>query len=209
MSLKSVGLFGGSFNPVHLGHLAIAEEVRTKYNLDKIVFVPAYIPPHKEADELASAQDRSIMLHLATVSNPCFGVSGIEIDRGGRSFSIDTIRYFHEKFDGKTEIYFIIGADMLAGIAEWKNINEILKLCRFIAVSRPGFDIKRIFNQHFLASGNFELASSLAENIILEESPMLDFSASDIRKRVREWKSIKYLVPEPVEQYIHNQKLFL
>lgn len=207
--MKAIAIFGGTFNPIHFGHLSIAEGIRTKYNLDKVIFVPTHFPPHKDPHDLVSAQHRAIMAYLATVSNPCFDVSTFEVDRVGRSYSIDTVRHFYQLYEGKVQIYFIIGADMLAEIGKWKNIGELLKLCRFIAVSRPGYDVQKIFNQNYLSSENFEFASSLVENIIIEEMPMLEISASDIRRKVREWKSIKYLVPEPVEQFIHNQKLYL
>jgi nicotinate-nucleotide adenylyltransferase len=207
--MKSIAIFGGTFNPIHFGHLAIAEGIRAKYNLDKVIFVPTHFPPHKEPGELVSAHQRAVMAYLATVSNPCFDVSTFEVERGGRSYSIDTVRHFSQLYEGKAQIYFIVGADMLAEIGNWKNIGELLKLCRFIAVSRPGYDIQRIFNQNFLSSENFGISAALVENIIIEEMPMLEISASDIRKKVREWKSIKYLVPEQVEQFIHNQKLYL
>jgi nicotinate-nucleotide adenylyltransferase len=207
--MKSVALFGGTFNPIHFGHLAIAEEVRTKYNLDKVIFIPTNLPPHKESSDLADAKKRSVMTYLATVSNPCFDVSTFEIDRGGRSYSIDTVKHFHQFFGDKVELYFIVGADMLMEISAWKSIEELLKICRFIAVSRPGYDVQKIFNQHFLASNNYSIAADLIENILIEDMTMLDISATNIRRRVKEWKSIKYLVPELVEQFIHNQQLYL
>lgn len=207
--MKSIAIFGGTFNPIHFGHLAIAEGIRTKYNLDKVIFVPTHFPPHKSVDDLVSAQQRAVMAYLATVSNPCFDVSTFEVDRGGKSFSIDTVRHFSALYGEKTQIYFLVGADMLGEIGKWKNIGDLMKLCRFIAVSRPGYDVQKIFNQNYLSSENFDIASSLVENILIEEMPMLEISASEIRKRIREWKSIKYLVPEPVEQFIHNQKLYL
>ncbi len=207
--MKSVALFGGTFNPIHYGHLAIAEEIRSKFNLDKVIFVPTCFPPHKEPADLAEAKQRSIMTYLATVTNPSFDVSTFEVDKGGRSYTIDTVRYFHQLFGKGIQLYFIVGADMLMEISSWKNIEELLKICRFIAVPRPGYDIQKIFNQYFLASENFTIASELLDNISIENIPMLDISATNIRRRVKEWKSIKYLVPETVEQFIHNQKIYL
>lgn len=207
--MKSVALFGGTFNPIHYGHLSIAEEVRTKYNLDKVIFIPTALPPHKDPAGLADAGQRAIMAHLATVTNPCFEVSTFEVDKGGKSFTIDTVKHFDQLFEGKVKIYFIIGADMLMEISTWKNIEELLKICRFIAVPRPGYDIQKIFNQYFLSSENYSIASELLENITIEDTAMLDISATNIRRRVKEWKSIKYLVPEPVEQFIHHQHLYL
>jgi nicotinate-nucleotide adenylyltransferase len=207
--MKSIALFGGTFNPIHYGHLAIAEEVRAKYNLDKIVFVPTNLPPHKDPEDLLEGKTRTVMAYLATVSNPCFEVSTYEVDRDGKSYTIDTVRHYQQVLGPQTNLYFIVGADMLADISTWKNIDELLKICRFIAVSRPGFDIRKILNHHFLATESFSGSTELLENIIVEDGTMLDISATDIRRRVKEWKSIKYLVPEPVEQFIHNQQLYL
>lgn len=207
--MKSVALFGGTFNPIHYGHLAVAEEVRTKYNLDKVFFVPTYLPPHKDPVDLADAKQRSTMAYLATVSNPCFDVSTYEVDKGGKSYTIDTVRHFNHLFGGKVEIHFIVGADMLMEIPTWKNIEELLKVCRFIAVPRPGYDIQKILDRRFLASEDYPLSAEMLERVIVEETAMLDISSTVIRRRVKEWKSIKYLVPEPVEQFIHNQQLYL
>ena len=149
------------------------------------------------------------MVYLATVSNPCFEVSTFEVERGGKSFTIDTVKYFHQLYEEGTQLYFIIGADLLKEITTWKNIEGLLKICKFIAVSRPGYDIEKMFNQQFLSSENYSIASELLDNILVENISMLDVSSTDIRRRVKEWKSIKYLVPEAVEQFIHNQQLYL
>ncbi|HVM32105.1 MAG TPA: nicotinate-nucleotide adenylyltransferase [bacterium] len=207
--MNSVALFGGTFNPIHYGHLALAEEVRTKFNLDKVVFVPSGTPPHKKQADLAEAKHRFLMTNLATVGNPCFEVSSFEIDKGGKSYSIDTVNHFREAYGDKVQLYFIVGADALLEIATWKNISELVKKCRFIVVPRPGYDLTKILNYHFLGSETYAMASELLENVLVGETAMLDISATAIRKRVAEWKSIKYLVPEPVEQYIHHQKLYV
>jgi len=190
--MKSVAIFGGTFNPIHFGHLSIAEEIRSKFNLDKIIFVPANQPPHKDPADLVGARQRWLMTHLATVSNPCFEVSTFEMDNGGKSYTIDTMKHFNKLLGEKVKLYFIIGADMLAEIASWKNVGEILKLCRLIVVST-----------------NMPIASELLENIMVEDVAMFDISSTNIRQRIKEWKSIKYLVPESVEQFIHNQQLYL
>ncbi len=207
--MKAVAIFGGTFNPIHLGHLSVAEEIRTKFNLDKVIFVPTNLPPHKNQSDLVSARQRWLMTHLATVTNPCFEVSTFEIDSGGKSYTVDTIKHFQKHFGDKVKLYFIIGADMLVEITTWKNVSEILKMCRFIAVSRPGYDVQKIFNQYFLGSKNSSIASELMENVLVEDVAMLDINSTMIRQRVKEWKSIKYMTPEPVEQFIHNQQLYL
>jgi nicotinate-nucleotide adenylyltransferase len=207
--MKSIALFGGTFNPIHYGHLAIAEEIRAKFNLDKVIFVPTCFPPHKDPADLADAKQRLIMAYLATVTNPCFDVSTFEVDKGGKSFTIDTVKHFRQLYGSDIQLYFIIGADLLMEISSWKNIEELLRMCKFIVVPRPGYDIQKIFNQYFLSSPNFAIATDLLDNIFIENIAMLEISATDIRRRVREWKSVKYLVPEAVEQFIHNQQIYL
>ncbi len=206
---KSIAIFGGTFNPIHYGHLIVAEEIRSKYNLDKVIFVPAFLPPRKDPTDLLEPRKRSIMVHLATVGNPCFEVSDFEIDRGGRSYSIDTVRHFSQVYGEDAKLYFIVGADVLMEISTWKNIDALLKLCRFIAVPRPGYDAGKIFNYKMLGSSSRPEESHILDNVIIENISTSDISSTDIRQKVREWKSIKYLVPEPVEQYIHNQKFYL
>jgi len=207
--MNAVALFGGTFNPIHNGHLLIAEEVRTKYNLDKVVFIPSFQPPHKETANLADPAQRLIMAHLGTVDNPCFEVSSVEMDRGGKSYTVDTLRHFKDQYGDGVQLYFIVGADMLMELTTWKNIDEILQMCRFIAVQRPGYDIAKILNYRFIASNSPNLSGEMFDNILVEDVARLDVSSTLVRQRVKEWKSIKYLVPEPVEQYIHNQQLYL
>lgn len=207
--MKAIAIFGGTFNPIHYGHLSVAEEVRSKFNLDKVIFVPTNLPPHKNPVDLVSARQRWLMTNMATVSNPCFEVSSFEIDSGGKSYAVDTVKHFRDHFGDNVKIYFIVGADMLIELATWKNVGEILKMCRFIAVSRPGYDIQKIFNQYFLGSKNSSIASELMENALVEEVSVMDISSTVIRQRVKEWKSIKYMVPEAVEQFIHNHQLYL
>lgn len=206
---KAIAIFGGTFNPIHYGHLIVAEEIRAKYNLDKVIFVPCNLPPHKDPTDLVDARKRSIMAHLATVGNPCFEVSEFEIDRGGRSYSIDTVRHFSHAYGEGTQLYFIVGADVLIEISTWKNIETLLKISKFIAVPRPGYDAGKIFNYKILGASTKTMDANLLDNIIVENIPVSDISSSVIRQKVREWKSIKYLVPEPVEQYIHNLKFYL
>jgi nicotinate-nucleotide adenylyltransferase len=207
--IKSVAIFGGTFNPIHYGHLIIAEEIRSKYNLDKVIFVPSHLPPHKEPTDLIDARKRFIMVHLATVGNPCFDVSDYEINKGGRSYSVDTVRHFSQIYGEETQLYFIIGADQLIEISSWKNIETLLTLCRFIAVPRPGIDTDKIFNYKMIGSSSRPLDTEIMNNVVIEQVTTSDISSTAIRQKVREWKSIKYMVPEPVEQYIHNQKLYL
>jgi nicotinate-nucleotide adenylyltransferase len=206
--MRAVAIFGGTFNPIHHGHLVVAEEVRTKLNLDKVIFVPTHTPPHKEAADLAGASHRLLMLTLATVGNPGFEVSTFEMDRGGKSYSIDTVRHFRSQLGGGVLLHFIVGADMLQDLSGWREAGELRKLCRFVAVPRPGHDVQKTLQRGILAAGDLSSAEDLLEDILVEDAPSVDISATDIRRRVKEGKSIKYLVPEPVEQYILHQKLY-
>jgi len=177
--------------------------------LERLFFVPAAQSPFKPASQPSPADQRLRLLRLALAGQDWCEIDEQEVKRGGLSYTIDTVKYFHQLLGKDVQLYFIVGADMLMEISSWKNIEELLKICRFIAVPRPGYDIQKIFNQYFLASENFSIATELLENISIENIPMLDISATNIRRRVKEWKSIKYLVPETVEQFIHNQKIYL
>lgn len=209
MSPRSVALFGGSFNPIHSGHLAVAEEVRIRYDLDRVIFVPARQSPLKETGELAEAKSRLAMSHLATVSNPHFEVSDFELEREGKSYSIDTIRHFKSILGDEVSLYFILGADNLVELAAWRNIKDALRLCRFIAVARPGYDFDEIMRDQFGGDSGQGMNPVSLENILFEECVKIDVSSTMIRQRVKERKSIKYLVPEPVEQFIHHYGLYL
>jgi nicotinate-nucleotide adenylyltransferase len=206
--MRSVAIFGGTFNPIHCGHLAVAEEIRERLGLEKIVFVPSGTPPHKDPADLASPSQRCLMAQMAVVSNPSFEVSSWEAEKKGKTYSIDTVRHFREILGKEAALYFVIGADMLVDLASWKNLPELLGLCRFVVVPRPGFEIQKVLDRQFLSQSPFP-GTELLENLVIQEAPVLDISSTRIRRRVRDLKSIKYLVPESVEQFIHNQRLYL
>jgi len=209
VSRRSVAIFGGSFNPIHLGHLAVAEGIRNRYLLEKVIFVPTNLSPHKGTDESTDPLKRLHMARLATASNPAFEVSDFEVERGGRSYSIDTIRHFKKVLGEEVSLYFILGADMLEDLASWKDINEALRLCRFIVVTRPGYDPYGKFERRNLGSHGQGIDPSSLENIHLEDCVKIDVSSTSIRQRVREGNSVKHLVPEAVEQFIHHQHLYV
>jgi nicotinate-nucleotide adenylyltransferase len=206
--MKAVAIFGGTFNPVHHGHLVVAEEVRTRLHLDKVIFVPTHTPPHKDLADLAPTSHRHLMLTLATLSNPGFEVSTFEMDRGGKSYSIDTVRHFRSRLGEGVQLHFIVGADMLEDLSGWREVGELRKLCRFVAVPRPGHDVQKTLQRQVLTAGDLSSAEGLLEDVMVEDTPLMDISATDIRRRVKEGKSIKYLVQETVEQYILHQKLY-
>lgn len=193
-----LGLMGGTFDPVHYGHLVIAEETRLVFGLDRVDFVTSADPPHKKGYEITPAEHRYAMTLLATASNPFFRVSRREIERAGPSYSIDTIQEYQREFPG-AEIFFITGADAILEILTWHRADEAIRLCTFVAATRPGYD---------LAKMERVLPASYLSHIRRITVPGVDFSSTDIRERVQRGKSIKYLVPEPVEAYIAKYNLY-
>ena len=193
----SLGIMGGTFNPIHHGHLAAAEFVREEFKLDKVLFVPSGKPPHKHKGEIASPEHRWTMALLATDSNECFSVSSVEIDRGGESYTSDTIVELEKIYSAGLNWYFITGADAIAEISTWHKSENLPKLAKFIAVSRPGYklDVSKI-------DPRFRRCTYLIE------VPALAISSTEIRERIRKGKTIKYLVPEIVEKYIYKNKLY-
>ena len=138
-----IGILGGTFNPIHLGHLILAEEAREKLGLNKIILVPTYLPPHKDISDIAPAKDRMSMLNLAISSNRYFSTSDIEIKRDGLSYTIETIKELKKRF-AADDLYFIIGSDLLTYLAGWKDLSEIIKTVRFVAATRPGYPLDEI-----------------------------------------------------------------
>ena len=198
---RKIGIMGGTFDPIHTGHLVIAEAVRIEYGLEKVVFIPAANPPHKQHSQVTPAKHRYIMTVMAAYSNPHFYVSSIEIERPGLSYTIDTVLALIEQYGDKTEIYFITGADTVQDLPTWRNIDHLLDLCYFIAATRPGCvcSIDDIIK-------NFGMKGQ--ERIQRLSTPELEISSTDIRERVRQGKSIKYIVPESVESYILKEGLY-
>lgn len=199
---KRIGVFGGTFDPPHLGHLVAAETVREVHDLDEVIFIPAGVPPHKGA-QVTAARHRFLMTVLSVVGHPDFTVSRIELDRPPPSFTVDTLRQLRSERDDIDELYFILGADALLELHTWKEPEEVLSLCRMVAVTRPGFSLEQ------LAARLGELYTRHRERILITTIPALDVSASDIRRRVREGRSIRYLVPDMVRDYILSNKLYV
>lgn len=199
--LKALGIMGGTFDPPHYGHLLAAEWARFKYGLDKVIFVPAGIPPHKDPGQILEARHRFKMVELAIHSNPAFEISALEIERKGCSYTIDTIRYFHSRYP-QAGIFFIMGADSLLIMDTWKNVPGLTQLCKFIVVTRPGYSINRD------APVFADLPVSLWDNLEQIEIPALDISSSDIRRRVGLGQPIKYLLPPELEDYIAQNNLY-
>jgi nicotinate-nucleotide adenylyltransferase len=216
---QRLGILGGTFNPIHYGHLAAAEEVRDRLKLDRILFIPSYLPPHKFEEEIPSAVQRLEMVQLATRGNPFFESSGIEIDRGGRSYTIDTVEALRRVLPG-SELYFITGLDSFLDIQTWHRWERLLTLCNFVVISRPGYQFADLAKIGFMESAARELARldkgelqqavvrSAALTVYLETIPLYDISSTDIRNRVKAGVSIKYLLPDAIETYIIANKLY-
>jgi len=186
-----------------MGHLILAQDALEAFDLSKILFVPCNLPPHKDASHLVSAAHRAAMLEKAIEDNPDFEICDLEIRRGGTNYSIDTIRHLRKIYP-QHELFFIIGSDSLMELHQWKEVNELLHLCRFVTFIRPGFDPKKAGNQK--PQLNPALSQNLLENVVAVHQ--IDISASDIRHRAAEGMSIRYLVPNAVEIYIAEHNLY-
>ena len=185
-----IGILGGTFNPIHIGHLILAEEAREKLGLDKVIFVPTYLPPHKDNLDIAPAEARLAMVKSAIKGNKHFLVSDVEIKRNGRSYTIDTIKEFNKRYP-QDELYFIIGSDLLKYLADWKDLGEIIKMVKFIVATRPGFPLEKI-----------------PSYIKTMEIRAVDVSGFEVRSCIKENKSFRYLVPEAVFNHINKKRLY-
>ncbi len=200
--IKKLAIMGGTFDPIHIGHLMTAEEVRSEFDIDQVLFIPTGHPPHKDAEIVTDSEHRYLMTVLATVENPHFNVSRIEIDRPGKTYTIDTIKKIIESYGADLQIYFITGADAVHEILTWERVDELMKICEFVAVTRPGYKRRQ------LKAKVQELKESFECKVHYLEVPALAISSSDIRARVEKYKPIQYLVTQPVEQYIRKFKLY-
>jgi len=186
---------GGVFDPIHCGHLFAAEEARVEFKLDEVIFVPCRQPAHKRGNDISDPEDRYLMTVLATSNNQFFEVSKVELNRPGPSYSIDTVKEFLKKYHHGVKIFFITGADAFLEVDSWYKSEELIKLCQFVAATRPGYDLNK-------------LDKKFKKIIKIIEIPALAISSTDIRRRVREEKSIKYLLPQEVEEYIYKKGLY-
>ncbi len=192
-----LGIMGGTFDPIHYGHLLAAEAVRTECGLDRVLFMPSGNPPHKKVRTVSDAQHRFMMTVLATLTNPHFKVSRIELDRPGYSYAVDTVAEVARIFPD-SEITFITGADAILEILTWKDVEALMQKCKFIAVTRSGFNLDELK----------ELPQQILDQIDFWEIPAIDVSSTQIRKRVQAGKTIRYLVPQAVEYYIQKHQLY-
>lgn len=193
---RRVGVMGGTFDPIHHGHLVAASEVQSSYDLDEVVFVPTGQPWQKSGREVSPAEHRYLMTVIATAANPRFSVSRVDIDRGGPTYTVDTLRDLRSAIPD-AELYFITGADALAGIFGWRGHEQLFELAQFVGCTRPGYEMD---------AG--ALASIPADRVAILEIPALAISSSDCRERERAGQPVWYLVPDGVVQYITKHRLY-
>ena len=193
-SPKKLGILGGTFDPIHMGHLVLAEQAREQFQLEQIIFIPSASPPHKTEQELSLAIHRFEMTKLALEGNRYFSVSDIELKRKGLSYTIETLRELKGLYKD-SEIYFLTGSDVLEEITTWKDPEEIYKLARIVIAVRPGFD-------------KFDPENHFAKKSVIVRITGVDISSTQIREKVRNGESIKYLVPSKVEEYIKKKNLY-
>ena len=211
-----LGILGGTFNPIHLGHLRAAEEIGEDLGLEKIYLIPSGIPPHKTSQPLANFSQRLEMARLASTLSPLFEVWDIEGKRPGLSYSIETLKLFHSHFGSQLELSFIIGTDAFREIKTWKEYNNLFVYASFVVISRPGHNPDEIaslldsFETRFIGSMENQCYSHPSGNILLvKHTTLMDISATQIRDRVAKKQSIRFLVPDIVRKYIEREGLYL
>lgn len=214
--MSTIGLFGGTFNPIHMGHLRSAEEIGDSFKLNRVIFIPASHPPHKKKEGMISALQRAEMVRLAISDNPRFSLSEVELHRPGKSYSIETIEHFRRQFGPETQLFFILGLDAFLEINTWKEYGALFDLCHFVVMTRPGFE-KNFSREHLPVelAGDFcydsekdGFAHRSGFLVYPREITALDISSTRIRDDVQKGQSIKYLLPEAVERYIHYHRLY-
>jgi nicotinate-nucleotide adenylyltransferase len=217
MKKERIGLFGGTFNPIHSGHIRAAEIVQKRLSLEKILFIPSYIPPHKDSEEIASPSHRLKMVELSLQSHSQFVPSSIEVDAQERSYSIITLGKI-KKLYPNTQVFFILGMDAFLEIDTWKNYEKLLEKCYLVVISRPGFRLKeaksalkKIHREDICDVSESETIDDdmlLAYRIFLVQIDALDIASTDIRKRIKRGESIQTMVPVEVEAYIKENNLY-
>jgi nicotinate-nucleotide adenylyltransferase len=216
-----LGLLGGSFNPVHNGHLAIARQTREALGLDRVLFIPTSLPPHKPSGSLAPAPDRYEMVRLAIASDPTLAISDVEIRRPGKSYSIDTVRLLQQEYGPQTQLSFLIGLDAFLDFPSWRDPQTLLELCSFVVLSRPGLSFRSLSTVALLPPIPYPSLADLdagrisrieaqvgTQRLICLKLPPSAVSASDIRARIRQGLPAANLLPPPVESYILQHHLY-
>ncbi len=190
-----IGVMGGTFNPIHLAHLISAEQIRQVLALDQVLFIPSARPPHKPPDGIVAPEHRYQMTKIAIADNPYFFVSRIEIDRQGPSYAIQTVRDLQNYYSSDCELTWIIGTDSLIEFKIWKDYDQLLNMCQFIAITRPKYPLSAV-------------PPDIIKRVKTIQIPLMQIAATDIRHYIRSNRSIRYLVPSAVAEYIHQHQLY-
>lgn len=204
MITGGVALFGGSFNPIHMGHLIAARSVGEHLAVNRVVLIPSASPPHKRGEELADAADRLEMARLAVADDPFFTVSDVEVRRSGPSFTVWTVEQYRRELGPQVPLYWIIGADSLPELHSWFRIAELVELCDIVTAVRPGYDTPDLAPLRQVLPP--EKVQRLSDSVL--PTPRIDISATEIRQRIRTHRPVRYLVPERVREYIEQRRLY-
>jgi nicotinate-nucleotide adenylyltransferase len=211
-----IGIMGGTFNPIHFGHLRAAEEVAESLRLEQMIFIPAAKPPHKSEVEVVSFDHRWHMMQLAIAGNPLFVLSDLEYQRPGVSYSVETLTQLSKERGGSEELYFVLGLDAFLELQTWKSYRELFSLCHFIVVARPGFSpesLDAMLNTQVSDRYSFDIQLQgyrhpNLHTVYYREVTLLDISSSTIRKLLAAGRTVRYLLPKKVEEYIQQQGLY-
>jgi len=198
----NIGVLGGTFDPIHMGHLIIAEEVKARLNLAEVLFVPAGQPWLKANNLISPAEHRVQMVHLAIVDEPSFKLSTMEIERAGPSYTVDTMAELDSQIGDGDKLFFILGWDNLNQLPRWHEPSRLVRLCRLVPVPRVGYSSPDLDSLEAAVPG-------LSQSLIMLDTPQIEISSSEIRDRVARGLSIHQLVPEPVERYIEGHRLYV
>ena len=199
--MVNIGVLGGTFDPIHDGHILVADEARAWLNLAQVLFVPAGQPLLKQDRPVSAAEHRVEMVRLAIAGEPFFRLSTVEIDRPGPSYTVDTIAELQVKLGADNELYFIVGCDSLIQLPRWREPSRLIEMCHLVAVPRPGY---RLPDLHYMEA----LIPGLSRRLILLDTPEIDIDATEIRELATQGLPISHLVPEPVDEYIRQHKLY-
>ncbi len=212
---EKIGIIGGTFNPIHMGHLRSAEEVREAFGLKMVIFIPSASPPHKEKGTIIESRHRYNMVRLAVAKNPHFSASDVEIKRRGTSYTVDTLRYMRKKGGEGIKIYFILGIDAFLEIETWKEVKELFGLSDFVVTKRPNpespnqkLKIPKKLEGAFDKTDKDIFTHKSGHRVYYQDISALDISSSNIREMIRSGKSIRYLVTDPVKKYIEKRGLY-